>query len=267
MDSALRRTRDVFERFTERAQRVVRLAQDEARAMGHDHVGTEHLLIGLLREQDGLGGNVLRELGVGVDQARAAVLMVVPRGEKAPRGQIRWTARAKHVLELALREALSLGHSFIGTEHLLLGLVREVEGLGARVLADVGADAEAVRGRIFTLLGGPAVVGPRARRPSAPPARRAGVDWPAALLSAAASFAESRGRAPAVRVTLADGERLDVESIRPGVVGEIIGFVAYEAEGGTRLVLVRPEGIARADVTVDPGGRGFLGLRPEPPEP
>src|SRR5581483_112565 len=115
---------------------AVALAQEEARALHHDHLGTEHLVLGLLREERGLAGRVLRDLAVDPDRTRDAVLRLVGRGDAAPRGRIRWTPRAKHVLELALREALSLGHDFIGTEHVLLGLVREAEGVGARVLAD-----------------------------------------------------------------------------------------------------------------------------------
>ena len=250
----------MFERFTERAQRVVSLAREEARGMGHDHVGTEHLAIALVREEEGLAGHVLRDLGIEADRTRATVLRVVGRGEGAPRGGIPFTPRSKKVLQLALSEALALGHNYIGTEHLLLALVREREGVGTLVLADAGAAADTVRGRILTLLKGPVRMEPG---PTPASSRRAGVDWPAALLAAAASFAEGRGRAPGVRVTLQDGERLDVESMRPGVPGELIGLIAYDEEGaGTHLVLVRTEAIVRADVIVDTrGDRGFLGLQ------
>jgi Clp amino terminal domain, pathogenicity island component len=133
-------------------------AQEEARALGHDHIGTEHLLLGLIREQDGLAAQVLQSLGVPIEEARARVARDVPRAAEAVRAdpRIPFTPRAKKVLELSLREALSLGHDWIGTEHILLGLVRENEGVAARVLLDFGADAETIRdGVVSRLSGGP----------------------------------------------------------------------------------------------------------------
>jgi ATP-dependent Clp protease ATP-binding subunit ClpC len=152
----------VFERFTERARQVVVLAQDEARTLKHDHIGTEHLLLGLLREEEGLAARALATLGIHEEEARAQVAGRVGPGTEIKTGQVPFTRRAKEVLELALREALSLGHNYIGTEHILLGMVREDGGVGARVLADLGAGADRVRAEVLTQLSpGPAAGGHR----------------------------------------------------------------------------------------------------------
>ncbi len=145
----------MFERFTERARQVVVLAQEEARALKHNYIGTEHLLLGLLREEEGVAARVLDTLDVSVEEVRAAVVRIVGSGEEAPQGQIPFTPRAKKVLELALREALSLGHNYIGTEHILLGLVREDEGVAARILLDLDAEPDKIRGEVMRTLSGP----------------------------------------------------------------------------------------------------------------
>jgi ATP-dependent Clp protease ATP-binding subunit ClpC len=145
----------VFERFTERARQVVVLAQDEARTLRHNYIGTEHLLLGLLREERGLAAHALDALGITEEAARARVAEIVGQGAGITTGQIPFTPRAKEVLELALREALSFGHNYIGTEHILLGLVRENGGVGARILLDLGVDADQVRGALLPLLSGP----------------------------------------------------------------------------------------------------------------
>jgi ATP-dependent Clp protease ATP-binding subunit ClpC len=145
----------LFERFTERARQVVVLAQDEARALKHNYIGTEHILLGLLREEEGLAARVLESLDITVEEVRAQVARIVGQGDEVTTGQIPFTPRAKKVLELALREALSLGHNYIGTEHILLGLVRENEGVAARVLLDFDADAEKIRNEIIRMLSGP----------------------------------------------------------------------------------------------------------------
>src|ERR1700751_5206775 len=145
----------VFERFTERARQVVVLAQDEARALKHSYIGTEHILLGLLREEEGLAARVLESLDITVEEVRAQVARIVGQGDEVTTGQIPFTPRAKKVLELALREALSLGHNYIGTEHILLGLVRENEGVAARILLDFDADAEKIRNEIIRMLSGP----------------------------------------------------------------------------------------------------------------
>src|SRR6059036_4146298 len=145
----------MFERFTERARQVVVLAQEEARILKHNYIGTEHILLGLLREEEGLAARVLESLDITVERVRAQVVRIVGSGEEVTSGQIPFTPRAKKVLELALREALSLGHNYIGTEHILLGLVRENEGVAARILLDFDADAEKIRNEIIRMLSGP----------------------------------------------------------------------------------------------------------------
>src|ERR687884_387506 len=154
-DKGRRELRDLFERFTERARQVVVLAQDEARALKHNYIGTEHILLGLLREEEGLAARVLESLDITVEEVRAQVARIVGQGDEVTTGQIPFTPRAKKVLELALREALSLGHNYIGTEHILLGLVRENEGVAARILLDFDADAEKIRNEIIRMLSGP----------------------------------------------------------------------------------------------------------------
>jgi ATP-dependent Clp protease ATP-binding subunit ClpC len=146
----------VFERFTERAKQVVVLAQDEARALKHNYIGTEHILLGLLREEEGLAARVLESLDITVEEVREQVKRLVGQGdEEIVTGQIPFTPRAKKVLELALREALSLGHNYIGTEHVLLGIVREDQGVAARILLDFDADAEKIRDETIRMLSGP----------------------------------------------------------------------------------------------------------------
>ena len=146
----------MFERFTERARQVVVLAQEEARALRHDYIGTEHILLGLLREEEGLAARVLASLDVNVEEVRAQVARIVGPGEDVATGQVPFTPRAKRVLELSLREAIALGHGYIGTEHVLLGLVRENDGVAARILLDFGLDAETIRREVVRVLSGPA---------------------------------------------------------------------------------------------------------------
>jgi hypothetical protein len=147
--------RGVFERFTERARQVVVLAQDEARALSHNYLGTEHILLGLLREEeDGVAARVLASVGITHEEVRAQVIGIVGQGDEITTGQIPFTPHAKKVLDLALREALSLGHSYIGTEHILLGLVRENESRAARILLNFNADAEKLRNEVIQTLSG-----------------------------------------------------------------------------------------------------------------
>jgi ATP-dependent Clp protease ATP-binding subunit ClpC len=145
----------VFERFTERARQVVVLAQDESRTLGHAYIGTEHILLGLLREQEGLAARVLESLDLTIERVRAQVVSIVGLGEVAAMGQIPFTPHAKEALEFSLREALSLGHDYIGTEHVLLGLVRVKEGVAERVLLDFGADADTIRNEVIRMMSGP----------------------------------------------------------------------------------------------------------------
>jgi ATP-dependent Clp protease ATP-binding subunit ClpA len=144
----------VFERFTDRARRVVVLAQEESRLLNHDYIGTEHLLLGLIHEGDGVAAIALEELGVSLDAARLRIEGIIGQGQKAATGHIPFTPRAKKVLELSLREAIQLGHDYIGTEHILLGLIREGEGVAAQVLQQLGADLNRVRQQVVQLLSG-----------------------------------------------------------------------------------------------------------------
>jgi ATP-dependent Clp protease ATP-binding subunit ClpA len=155
--------RDVFEKFTERARQVIVLAQEEGRTLKHNYIGTEHLLLGLLRVEEGLAARVLESLDITLLRARDQVVRIVGSGDEATAGQIPFTPRAKKVLELALREALSLGHNYIGTEHILLGLIREHEGVSARILLDLGANAETIRNEVIRTLADPSVVREQAR--------------------------------------------------------------------------------------------------------
>jgi hypothetical protein len=158
----------MFQRFTDKARRTVVLAQEEARALRHDHIGTEHLLLGLLRESAGVAATALTALGIGIDEVRARVAGSSP-GEPGQAGQalaghIPFTPQAKRALERALREAMQLGHDYIGTEHILLGLVRDADDQAAEILSALGADQAAIRARVIEL---------RPARQSRPPSPRA----------------------------------------------------------------------------------------------
>jgi ATP-dependent Clp protease ATP-binding subunit ClpA len=142
----------VFERFTDRARSVVVLAQEEARLLKHNYIGTEHILLGLSHEGEGVAAKALEAMGVSLQDVRSQVESIIGRGHSEPRGHIPFTPRAKKVLEMSLRESLQLGHNYIGTEHLLLGLIREGEGVGAQVLVKLGADLNRVRQQVNKLL-------------------------------------------------------------------------------------------------------------------
>jgi ATP-dependent Clp protease ATP-binding subunit ClpC len=144
----------VFERFTDRARRVVVLAQEEARLLNHNYIGTEHILLGLIHEGEGVAAKALESLGISLDKVRQQVEEIIGAGQSPPSGHIPFTPRAKKVLELSLREALQLGHNYIGTEHILLGLIREGEGVAAQVLVKLGADLGRVRQQVIQLLSG-----------------------------------------------------------------------------------------------------------------
>src|SRR6187399_3009956 len=144
----------MFERFTDRARRVVVLAQEEARMLNHNYIGTEHILLGLIHEGEGVAAKALESLGISLEGVRQQVEEIIGQGQQAPSGHITFTPRAKKVLELSLREALQLGHSYIGTEHILLGLIREGEGVAAQVLVKLGADLNRVRQQVIQLLSG-----------------------------------------------------------------------------------------------------------------
>src|SRR5436190_716843 len=163
----------MFERFTDRARRVVVLAQEEARMLNHNYIGTEHILLGLIHEGEGVAAKALESLGISLEGVRQQVEEIIGQGQQAPSGHIPFTPRAKKVLELSLREALQLGHNYIGTEHILLGLIREGEGVAAQVLVKLGADLNRVRQQVIQLLSGyqgkePAAAGTSATGEAAP---------------------------------------------------------------------------------------------------
>jgi ClpA/ClpB-like protein len=167
----------MFERFTERARQVVVLAQEEARTLGHSYIGTEHLLLGLLREREGLAARVLESLGIELGRVREEVVRSVGTGEETVAGRLPFTPDAKKVLELALREALNLHHSYIGPEHILLGLARDDGGVAIGVLVYLNADSEKIRSEVLRMVGstatstrvsGPADTGPTPEEPGLP---------------------------------------------------------------------------------------------------
>src|SRR3954454_23465144 len=142
----------MFERFTDRARRVVVLAQEEARMLNHNYIGTEHILLGLIHEGEGVAAKSLESLGISLEGVRSQVEEIIGQGQQAPSGHIPFTPRAKKVPELSLREALQLGHNYIGTEHILLGLIREGQGVAAQVLVKLGAELNRVRQQVLQLL-------------------------------------------------------------------------------------------------------------------
>src|SRR6266542_349633 len=144
----------MFERFTDRARRVVVLAQEEARTLNHNYIGTEHILLGLIHEGEGVAAKALEALGISLEAVRSQVEEIIGQGQAAPTGHIPFTPRAKKILELSLREALQLGHNYIGTEHILLGLIREGDGVAAQVLQKLGAELNRVRQQVIQLLQG-----------------------------------------------------------------------------------------------------------------
>ena len=145
----------MFERFTDRARRVIVDAQNEARSLGHDYIGPEHILLGLIHENDGVGAKALEAMQISADTVRGRIEEIIGRGQAPPRiGHIPFTPRAKKVLELSLREALQLGHNYIGTEHILLGLIHEGDGVAAQVLVGLGVDLDRTRQLVTQILTG-----------------------------------------------------------------------------------------------------------------
>ena len=166
---------DRFDKFTDRARKVLTLAQDEAQRFNHNYIGTEHLLLGLVREGEGVAARVLENMNVELAKVRTAVEFIIGRGDRPVVGEVGLTPRAKRVIELAIDEARRLGHNYIGTEHLLLGLVREGEGIAAGVLESLGVNLDKVRHEVIRVLSQSSARGPGQPRPSAP-ARRPTVD-------------------------------------------------------------------------------------------
>jgi ATP-dependent Clp protease ATP-binding subunit ClpC len=201
----------VFERFTDRARRVVVLAQEEARSLDHPYIGTEHLLLGLIAQGEGVALHALRDLGVEPDQLRNDVVIAVGRGEGTPVGHVSFTPRAKQTLELALREALQLGHRYIGTEHLLLGLLREGEGTAVQVLQAAGVDPDRLRQAVvrrLSISGVESAVPPERTEPGAIAAGE--YEASQAVNAPLASIVSSRDfpTCPACRATLSEWIRI-----------------------------------------------------------
>jgi ATP-dependent Clp protease ATP-binding subunit ClpA len=182
----------MFERFTDRARRVVVLAQEEARMLNHNYIGTEHILLGLIHEGQGVAAQALTSLGISLEAVRQQVEEIIGLGQQAQSGHIPFTPRAKKVLELSLREALQLGHNYIGTEHILLGLIREGEGVAAQVLVRLGADLNRVRQQVVHLVHSEKGDRPTRVAAAAEPVRlRAqGERWVAELLSTLAKLTD-----------------------------------------------------------------------------
>jgi ATP-dependent Clp protease ATP-binding subunit ClpA len=195
----------MFERFTDRARKVVVLAQEEARILNHNYIGTEHILLGLIHEGQGVAAKALEAMGISLEAVRQQVEEMIGQGEQAPSGHIPFTPRAKKVLELSLREALQLGHDYIGTEHILLGLIREGEGVAAQVLVRLGADLNRVREQVIQLLHGYQSA-TKAARAAAAPAPPASLEQQVARLVSRIKGIESR--LSAIELRLGDGPDL-----------------------------------------------------------
>jgi ATP-dependent Clp protease ATP-binding subunit ClpA len=223
----------MFERFTERARRVVVFAQDEARELNHNYIGTEHLLLGLMRDADSVAAQALRELDIGQDAVREQVTEIIGRGKRSPSGHIPFTPRAKKVLELSLREALQLNHNYIGTEHILLGLVREGEGVAAQVLVKLGGSLSRVRDKVIEL---------------APPGTGEGPELPSPL---------RRSRVPGPLDELM--RRLEAMDERLSAIERHLGL-----PGGSGAPAAGPGPGARTGGPAEPRGGQEPGGKPEP---
>jgi ATP-dependent Clp protease ATP-binding subunit ClpA len=233
----------VFERFTERARQVVVFAQDESRQFGHDYVGTEHILLGLLREEQGVAAHALESLGVELERVRADIDRIVGKCDDIARGQIPFTPRLQKVFERSLREALSLGNDYIGTEHLLLGLVRERGGVASRILLEFGAAPEKIRNEITRVLNAPGDVPPQALERDDPYAST-GDDRPRPQLPLDRALLENLRQAKEHAITLSDFmlaaslrnlERLLIERLRGHDVGELPAVTSELAESERRV--------------------------------
>ena len=231
----------MFERFTQSARRVIVLAQEEAALLDHNYIGTEHLLLGLVAEGEGVGAQALGALGIPLPSARTEVEVMVGRGKTMPAGQIPFTPRAKKVLELSLLEARELGDQHIGTEHLLLGLVREGEGVAVQVLRTLGVDAEAVRRTVITILSGDPErpPGPIILRPMLPDEFVTYLEW---AIDDYAAELERNGKATGEAAQIAS--RASFDSLLPdglATLGHTL-LVATDPNGGERVgrAVVRP---------------------------
>jgi ATP-dependent Clp protease ATP-binding subunit ClpC len=248
----------MFERFTDRARRVVVLAQEEARALGHSYIGTEHILLGILRESDGVGARALESLGISLAAVRVQVEEIIGQGDPSMLpSHIPFTPRAKKVLELSLREALQLGHNYIGTEHILLGLIREGEGVAAQVLVKLGADLNRVRQQVIQLLHGYEGKEPSsAREPGAEPEHEESTRHPTAQAAMEARIVRS------ARV-FSQGQ---LDSVM-GRIGEVVSRLDVIAERLAAIEGHLAEGrrpVARAP-RKPPSARGPAARKPKPP--
>jgi ATP-dependent Clp protease ATP-binding subunit ClpC len=208
----------MFEKFTDRARRVVVLAQEEARMLSHNYIGTEHLLLGLIHEGEGVAARSLESLGISLEDVRQNVEEMIGRGQEAPSGHIPFTPRAKKVLELSLREAQQLGHEYIGTEHILLGLIREGEGVAAQVLVKLGGDLRRVRQQVIQLLGEgrPEEAGEEAGGRWEAAGGRGGMEPEVRIVGSPAQIAEILGRLRSIDMRLAAVQRhLGLEAAEP----------------------------------------------------
>ena len=203
----------MFERFTDRARRVVVLAQEEARNLNHNYIGTEHILLGLIHEGEGVAAQALEAMGISLESVREQVEEIIGQGTEAPSGHIPFTPRAKKVLEYSLREALQLGHNYIGTEHILLGLIREGDGVAAQVLTNLGADLPSVCQQVIQLLNGYQGGTPAAEN----------VQEPAAAAVAASAPSRGRGGTPSTSLVLDQFGRNLTAAAREGKLDPVIG--------------------------------------------
>jgi ATP-dependent Clp protease ATP-binding subunit ClpA len=261
----------MFERFTDQARRVVVLAQEEARMLDHNYIGTEHILLGLMHEGEGIAARALTSLDISLEAVRRLVEEIIGRGQQAPSGHIPFTPRAKKVLELSLREALQLGHNYIGTEHILLGLFREGEGVGVQVLVRLGADPNRARQQVVHLVRGDkgaqrtriVATGESVRL------RGPGEHWVADLLSTLAKLTE---RVEAIERHLGIAEHTSPEapareaghSGKPEPVGKAEPFAAPEPIGEPEPV-GKPEPVAEPEPTGGPEPTGVADRPGDPP--
>jgi ATP-dependent Clp protease ATP-binding subunit ClpA len=210
----------MFEKFTDRARRVVVLAQEEARMLNHNYIGTEHLLLGLIHEGEGVAARALESIGISLEAVRQNVEEMIGRGQHALTGHIPFTPRAKKVLELSLRESQQLGHDYIGTEHILLGLIREGEGVAAQVLVKLGADLNRVRQQVLQILRGgerEEAAENEALAPWEAAGGLAGTEPEVRIAGSPAQMAEILARLRSIDIRLAAVERrLDLGEQRPG---------------------------------------------------
>jgi ATP-dependent Clp protease ATP-binding subunit ClpC len=228
--------REMFERFTDRARNVVVLAQEEARMLNHNYIGTEHILLGLIHETRGLAAKALEAAGIGLEPARQRVAEIIGPGQQAPSGNIPFTPRAKKILELSLREALQLSHNYIGTEHILLGLIREGDGVAVHVLTGLGADLNRLRQQVLQL---------QADNPTTEEMPRSG--------RAGASARADAAQAEVVRAEAARAEAARLEAARAATARAESAAVARKLEEILSRLDSISDRLAAIERTVSPG--------------